>query len=132
MINSRMRVIEEYGGRELADPESAGVVAQLHWKGVWVVARRLAGWISPNSRNPADGELLRRIEVVGGELAAQVEREAQVVRDALQPVQRIRELVIVAVGARARRIGRNLGRRLQDEAAVRHRRLERRNRPAHE
>src|SRR5260221_617367 len=125
MINSRMRVIEEYGGRELADPESAGVVAQLHLK-------FFAGWISPNSRDPADGELLRRIEVVGSELAAQVEREAQVVRDALQPVQRIRELVIVAVGARARRIGRNLGRRLQDEAAVGHRRLERRNRPAYE
>ena len=40
--------------------------------------------------------------------------------------------MVVAVSAGCCGIGRHLYRRLQDEAAVRHRRLERRNRPAYE
>src|SRR5947207_499169 len=97
MINSRMRVIEEYRRRKLATTETAGVVAQLHLKEVRVVAGSFACWISPYAGDATDGKLFRRVEVVGCELAAQVEGKPQVVGNALQAIKRVGELVVIAI-----------------------------------
>ena len=59
MINSRMRMVDEKRGRELAAEPGARVVAQLRLQKMNIIAGRFAGWISPNTADAADREFLR-------------------------------------------------------------------------
>src|SRR5581483_4243095 len=91
---------------------------------MYIVAGRLAGWIGAHAGDPADGELLRGIEIVRGELAGVGEREAQLVRQRLQAIGAKRHLAEIAPRTRSGRVAHGEVRAVQRKRALRQQDLE--------
>src|SRR5437763_15056084 len=91
---------------------------------MYIVARRLARWVGPHAGDAADGELLRRIEVVAGELAGVGDDQAQPLRKPLQAIGGERELAEVPLRTRRGGVARGEVSAMQGKRALREQHLE--------